>query len=79
MALRFLAIDPDTQGGHCPAMFLDEQTGDVLFIGWTETDPATLADAAQYSPVAPNETLVRIPARMRAIILEALNDAGEAT
>jgi hypothetical protein len=76
MALRFLAIDPATGKGSCPALFLDEQTGDLLFQGWTETDPTTLNEAAVHSPLAGNETLVRLPGRMRDAIREALDAPG---
>ncbi len=72
MALRFLAIDPATNGKGCPAVFVDDQTGDLLFQGWTVADPATLAQAAVHSPLAANETLVRLPARMRPAIEEVL-------
>jgi hypothetical protein len=77
MALRLLAIDPDTQGGNCLAVIVDDETDDILFQALTETDPATLAEATQLSPLAPNETLVRFPARMRATILEALHGTGK--
>lgn len=76
MALRFLAIDPDTNGENCPALFVDDQTGDLLFQGWTVTDPQMLAESGTHSPLADNESLVRLPARMRDIILEALNDSA---
>ena len=72
MTLRFLAIDPDTNGENCPALFLEEETGDLLFQGWTVTDPVVLAESGTHSPLAETESLVRLPARMRAIILEAL-------
>ena len=67
MALRFLAIDPETDGDNCPALFLEEETGDLLFQGWTVTDPKTLAESGKHSPIADNESLVRLPARMREI------------
>lgn len=73
MALRFAGIDPGTNGDHCPAVFMDEETGDFLFQGWTVTDPVTLADVARRSPIADSESVVRLPARMRQIILEALS------
>ena len=76
MALRFLAIDPDTNGDNCPALFLEEETGDLLFQGWTVSDPQTLVESSQHSPLADNESLVRLPARMRDIIMEALNDGA---
>jgi hypothetical protein len=76
MALIFIAIDPETTGDHCPAVFAEEETGDLLFQGWTVTDPQTLADVARHSPIADTESVVRLPARMRAMILEALNGQG---
>jgi hypothetical protein len=76
MALVFIAIDPDTTGDHCPAVFAEEETGDLLFQGWTVTDPQILADIARHSPIADNESVVRLPARMKAMILEALNGQG---
>lgn len=51
-------------------MFIDEETGDFLLQGWTVTDPTTLAESGTHSPLADNESLVRLPARMRAILLE---------
>lgn len=76
MALVFIAIDPETDSDHCPAVFVEEETGDLLFQGWTMTDAATLAEVNRHSPVADNESVVRLPARMRAIILEALSGQG---
>jgi hypothetical protein len=76
VALKFLAIDPGTDGDNCPAVFTEEDTGDLLFQGWTVTEPGTLAEAGKHSPMADNESLVRLPARMRAVILEALNGHG---
>ena len=76
MALRFLAIDPDTNGENCPALFLEEETGDLLFQGWTVTDSRVLAESCTHSPLSDNESLVRLAARMRDVILEALNDGA---
>ena len=73
MPLVFIAIDPETDSDHCPAVFAEEETGDLLFQGWTVTDPQTLAEVARHSPIADNESVIRLPARMRAMILEALN------
>ena len=78
MPLRFIGIDPETDGDNCPAVFIDEDNGDLLFQGSTVTDPRTLADAARHSPIADYESLVRLPARMRGIIMEALNGQGAA-
>jgi hypothetical protein len=76
MALLFIAIDPETDSDHCPAVFVEEETGDLLFQGWTVIAAATLAEIGRHSPVADNESVVRLPARMRAIILEALSGHG---
>jgi hypothetical protein len=76
VTLRFLAIDPDTNGKGCPAVFVDGETGDLVFQGVTVTDPATLAQAAAHSPLADEESVVRLPARMREIIKEAMDAAG---
>jgi hypothetical protein len=57
-------------------VFVDYETGDLVFQGWTVTDPKMLADVAEHSPIADNESVVRLPARMRAIIQEALNGQG---
>ena len=77
MALRVIAIEPETDTEHCPAVFI-EDTGDLLFQGWTVADPATLTEVDGHSRMADNEGVVRLPARMRATILEALNGAGAA-
>lgn len=76
MALIFVTIDPETDSDHCPAVFVEEETGDLLFQGWTVTDSATLAEVGRRSPIAGNESVVRLPARMRATILEALSGYG---
>lgn len=78
MALKFIAIDPDTDTDHCPAVFVEEETGDLLFQGWTVTSSATLNEVDGHSRIADNESVVRLPARMRAIILEALSGHGTA-
>jgi hypothetical protein len=78
MTLRFLAIDPDTNGENCPALFLEEETGDLLFQGAAVTDPVVLAESGTHSPLGETEGLVRLPARMRTIILEALSGDGSA-
>jgi len=76
MALVFAGIDPDTGGDNCPAVFIDDESGDLIFQGWTITDPKMLADVAKHSPIADDESVVRLPARMRKIVQEALNGQG---
>ncbi|MBB0246126.1 hypothetical protein FNQ90_18940 [Streptomyces alkaliphilus] len=76
MALRFIGIDPDTNGGNCPSVWIDEETGDLLLQGWEVTDHDTLAEVGARSPIAQHEKIVRLPARMRAIIQEACDDGA---
>ncbi|GAA3981169.1 hypothetical protein GCM10023085_74380 [Actinomadura viridis] len=78
MALRFIGIDPATGGGNCPSVWVDGDTGDLLFQGWEVTDARELAEIAARSPIAENEKVVRVPARMRSIIQEACADSGGA-
>lgn len=75
MTLRFLAIDPATGGDHCPAVFVDDDTGDLLFQGWAVTDSGTLAETAANSPLGADEAVIRLPARMREIVKEAMDAA----
>jgi hypothetical protein len=78
VALEFIGKDPESDTNNCPAVFIEEETGDFLLQGWTVTDPAMLDDAGKHSPLADNESLVRVPARMRAILMEALHGQGAA-
>ncbi len=73
MTLHFIGIDPDTDTGQCPAVFMDDDSGDMLFQGDLITDAATLAKVATHSPIAKHEAVVRLPARMRTIIKEAID------
>lgn len=74
MRLRFLVVDPGTDGDHCPAMHVDEETGDIVLVGETVTGPSDLAQLRRSSGIRPNESRVRIPARMRKPIMEALRE-----
>jgi hypothetical protein len=79
MTLALVGIDPTTDRDHCPAVFVEEETGDVVFQGWTVTDPVMLAEVAGHSRIADGESVVRLPARMRQIILEAVDGSTGAT
>lgn len=74
-ALRLIAIDPGTDGGHCPATFIVAPSGDLLFQGPEVTSEKELAAVDGLSPIGPDETVVRIPARMRTVLLRALLEA----
>lgn len=72
MSLRLIALDPETQGDDCPAVFLDDRTGDLVVQGITVNDPAELAEVNSVSRIAADESVVRLPERMRAVVLRAL-------
>jgi hypothetical protein len=78
MALEFIGKDPESDTNNCPAVFIDRESGDFLLAGWMVSNPDTLAEIAAHSPIADNESVVRLPARMRAILLEALHGQGAA-
>lgn len=76
MGLRFIGIDPGTNGENCPSVWVDEETGDFLFQGWEVSEAAALSEVSSRSPIAGNERVVRLPARMREIIQEACSDGA---
>ena len=76
MTLRFIGIDPETNGGNCPSVWVDDETGDLLFQGWEVTEEVTLSEVSSRSPIAGHERVVRLPARMREIIQKACDDGG---
>ena len=73
MPLTFIGIDPETPGGSCPSVWVDEATGDILFQGGEELDEANRRQIAARSPILAHERIVRLPARMRGIIRQALD------
>ena len=75
MGLRFYGKDPDNPGDNCPAVFRDHETGDFLFQGETVVDRATLEWISGHSPLLDTESVVRLPARMIEIIMEACSGA----
>ncbi len=72
MSLKFIGIDPETPGGSCPSVWVDEATGDILFQGVEELDEDNRSEIAVRSPILPSERIVRLPARMRSIVAQAL-------
>jgi hypothetical protein len=76
MPLTFIGIDPDTPSGSCPSVWVDEATGDLLFQGGEELDEANRVQIDARSPILPHERIVRIPARMRHIVAQALENTA---
>ncbi|WP_018656019.1 hypothetical protein [Actinomadura flavalba] len=77
MKLSFVGITSNTPVNECPAVFVDEDTGDFWFQGETVTDPAALAEVASHSPIGANESIVKLPPDMASIILEAVRGTYE--
>ncbi|MFF2926794.1 hypothetical protein ACFVTP_31015 [Streptomyces celluloflavus] len=74
MAVEFVGIDPDTDRDHCPTVWADAETQEILLQGW-KPNPETQAKCEGTSPangsVPDSEAIVRIPARMIPMIREA--------
>lgn len=77
MRLSFVGITPDTPVNECPAVFVDEDTGEFWFQGETVTDAAALAEVAAHSPIGVNESVVKLPPTMASIIMEAVSGTYE--
>lgn len=77
MQLSFVGITPDTPVNECPAVYVDEDTGEFWFQGETVTDPAALAEVAAHSPIGANESIVKLPPIMASIIKEAIGGTYE--
>lgn len=77
MRLSFVGITPDTPVNECPAVYVDEDTGEFWFQGETVTDPIALAEVAAHSPIGVNESVVKLPPIMASIILEAVSGTYE--
>lgn len=77
MALDFVGIDPDSPTAKCAAVHLDPDTGDGIFVGKIVDDPATVAEVAAHGPIAADEGVFRMPARMWPIIAEAASGKYE--
>lgn len=71
MALQFYGKDPNCPGNNCPAVFRDEETGDLYFQGETVVGPALLAKLSEDCGISDSESVVKLPARMAEMIVEA--------
>lgn len=75
MKLRFIGIDPNTDGANCPRVWVDEQKQEFVFQGW-EADDELTEEVRSTGPLPDGETVLRIPVRMASILREAC-DAAE--
>ncbi|MDT0341578.1 hypothetical protein [Streptomyces litchfieldiae] len=75
MALRFVGIDPETGGGNCPAVWVDDEKQEIVLQGW-KADGETTARTRQDSPLPNTEAVIRLPYRMIDTVRKALDEAG---
>ena len=78
MALRFIAIDPETDDDGSPTFWLDEENGDLIIQSYV-ADGATLTMCAEAgsapghsTDVPTHETVIRLPQRMIALLPRSL-------
>lgn len=74
MSLRFIGIDPGTDTGQCPTVWVDEENADVVFQGW-KANERTLEECFATGSIPETEAVIRIPARMVPIIRKACDEA----
>ncbi|MCA1219747.1 hypothetical protein [Streptomyces sp. 8L] len=80
--LRFIGIDPETNTGESPTVWVDEDKRELVFQGW-KPDPRLEAECAAFElpghavGIPDTEAVIRIPARMIPDIRKAC-DAAEA-
>jgi hypothetical protein len=77
MRLSFVGITPDTPDNGCPAVYVDEDTGDIWVQGEMVTGAAALAEVALHSPIGAGEGVVKLPPVMRSFVMEAVNGTYE--
>ena len=77
MTLRFIGKDPNTDGNHCPTVWIDEDSQEVVLQGWV-ADAATLTECQQAGGIPETEAVIRMPARMTSMLREVC-DAVDGT
>lgn len=70
MTLRFIGKDPNTRVGESPTVWIDEEKQEAVLQGWT-ADEATLAKCRETGDIPEHEAVIRVPARMTALLREA--------
>ncbi|GGR88023.1 hypothetical protein GCM10010252_28550 [Streptomyces aureoverticillatus] len=76
MPLRLIAKDPETNGEHCPTVWVDKDKGEFVIQGW-KADETTTAECLQAGPVPDTEGVVRLPVRMAQALQEACRVAEQ--
>src|ERR1700677_3677020 len=77
MRLSFVGITPATPDNGCPAVYVDEDTGDIWIQGPAVTDSGALAEVERHSPLGAGEAVVKVPPVMRSFVMEAVSGTYE--
>lgn len=81
MDLQFIGIDPNTGGEGSPAVWVEEETADLVLQGVKAEDlleamiSGTKWVAGHAAGIPAHETVIRVPARMVPILREACDVA----
>ena len=80
MALRFVAIDPETQNGGSPTVWVDEDVREIVIQGWAAGEElrerVTATPAPNHQAGIPDgEDVVRLPARLVPMLRKACDEA----
>ncbi len=74
MSLQFLGKDPNSDEDNCPSVWVDSETKEIVVQGWLPGS-ATLAECLATGSIPATEGVVRLPARMAALLMEACSAA----
>ncbi|GAA4912083.1 hypothetical protein [Streptomonospora salina] len=77
MALQYIGKDPESGKDGSPTVFVDQDNGDLVVQGWI-ADGSTRTGCLESGPIPDHETVVRVPARMMAMVKEACDAAERA-
>ena len=80
MALRFVGIDPETNGSGSPTVWVDEDVREIVIQGWTAgpalRERVTATPAPDHDAGIPQgEDVIRVPARFAPVLREACDVA----
>ena len=72
MALRFVAIDPETQNGGSPTVWVDEDMREIVIQGWSAGPELRERITATLTP---GQGVIRIAARLTPMLRQACAEA----
>lgn len=81
MPIRFVGIDPNTQGNGSPTVWVDDEEQELIFQGLRPSEELLAKiGTTEWVPghavgIPDHEAVVRIPLRMAGIVRKALDDA----